>query len=113
MNCDKFLVEHQGVLGFMDTKPANRPSKFTFVWSEGSLGQILAMKNSQKSGEESFKCKGVETSTLLENVTKMKMKDGGIAYATSTDNPDFTTSSSVAGTTWYYFATNGINPFKL
>jgi GH15 family glucan-1,4-alpha-glucosidase len=113
MNCDKFLVEHEGVLGFMDTKPANRPSKYKFVWSEGSLGQILAMKNSQKYDGESLKCKGVETSTLLENVTKMKKKDGGIAYATGTDNPDFTTSSSVAGTTWYYFAANGINPFKL
>jgi hypothetical protein len=113
MNCDKFLVDHDGVLGFMDTKPTNRPSKFKFVWSEGSLGQILAMNNSQKSGEESFKCNGIETSTLLENVKKMKKKDGGIAYATSTDNPDFTTSSSVAGTSWYYFAANGINPFKL
>jgi len=41
----------------------------------------------------------------------MATTDGGIAYATI-KNSDFTTSSSVAGTAWYYFIANSINPFN-
>ena len=37
---------------------------------------------------------------------------GGIPYATFTDNTDFTTSSSVAGVSWLYFAQQGFNPFQ-
>jgi hypothetical protein len=113
LNCESFLVEHEGIFGFMDTKPSNRPSQFKFVWSEGSLGQILAIKKLNKHHKGEFVCKGLEADSLLKNIGKMKQKDGGIAYATTTDNPDFTSSSSVAGTAWYYFAANNINPFEV
>ena len=113
LNCDSFLIEHEGILGFMDTKPTNRPSKFKFVWSEGSAGQILAMGRYNEIKQEKFSCDGIASHAMLKNISKMKNKDGGIAYATSTTNPDFTTSSSVAGTAWYYFASNNINPFEL
>ena len=113
LNCENFLVEHDGVLGFMDTKPTNRPSPYQFVWSEGSAGQILAMNSLSKMQKEKFQCQDISSQAFLENIKKMQKKDGGIAYATSSNNPDFTTSSSVAGTTWYYFAANSINPFKL
>jgi hypothetical protein len=113
MNCDGLLVEHEDVIGFMDTKPARRPAKLKFVWSEGTAGQILAMRKYTEIHNESISCKGQDFSTLLENIIKMKKKDGGIAYSTSTTNPDFTTASSVAGTAWYYFAANNINPFHL
>jgi hypothetical protein len=78
--------------------------KHEFVWSEGTLGQVLAMN---KAG---FQCAKKD---FIAEVNKMKKADGGIAYATSATNPDFTTSSSVAGTAWMYFASNGINPFTV
>ena len=113
MNCDLFLVEHKGILGFMDMKPANRPSKFKFVWSEGSAGQILAMNSFNGLKQENFNCGQHDPLAFLNGIKKMQQDDGGIAYASSNQNPDFSTSSSVAGTTWYYFASNNINPFKV
>lgn len=113
MNCKSLFVEHAGVKGFMDSKPANRPSPFTFVWSEGSAGQLLAMRRIESTEESPLKCENISSESLLENIKLMKQKDGGIAYATSSENKDFTTDSSVAGTTWFYFASKEINPFRL
>lgn len=107
MNCDDLFVKHEGVMGFMDRKPLRAPAFAGFVWSEGSLGQILAMK---KSNEE-LSCQGHKSHDLLKSIQKMKQADGGIAYSTTTSNPDFTTSSSVAGTAWLYFAELDFNPF--
>lgn len=107
LNCEALYVEHEGVSGFVDSKPTNGPKRFEFVWSEGTLGQILAM---EKSG---FDCGPKNSKELLTSVRKMKKADGGIGYATTTTNPDFTTSSSVAGTAWMYFASNNINPFTV
>lgn len=112
-NCDQFLVEHEGVTGFMDSKPVRRPASSKFVWSEGTAGQILAMSRHNDIHKDTLTCQGLQTGKFLDNIKKMKKADGGIAYATSTPNPDFTTSSSVAGTVWYYFASNNINPFHL
>lgn len=113
LNCDVFLVEHEGVTGFMDSKPTRRPASSQFVWSEGTAGQILAVNKYNEMHRTSLSCKNHETKSLLESIARMKKEDGGIAYATSTPNPDFTTASSVAGTVWYYFASNNINPFEL
>lgn len=107
LNCESLYVERDGVSGFCDSKPANGPKRYEFVWSEGTLGQVLAM---EKAG---FQCDQKSTQEILSSVKKMQKADGGIAYATKTSNPDFTTSSSVAGTTWMYFATNKINPFSV
>ncbi len=107
LNCESLYVVHEGITGFMDSKPARGQKRYEFVWSEGTLGQILAM---EKTG---FSCESVSAKELLTSVEKMKKADGGIAYATTTNNPDFTTSSSVAGTAWMYFAANGINPFTV
>jgi hypothetical protein len=112
-NCDQLLVEHEGITGFMDSKPTRRPASSQFVWSEGTAGQILAMTRHNDLHNDVMSCKGHKAQSFLENIKKMKKEDGGIAYATSTPNPDFTTSSSVAGTVWYYFASNNINPFHL
>lgn len=107
LNCESLYVEHEGITGFADSKPTRGPMKYEFVWSEGTLGQIMAM---EKAG---YSCEKKNAVELLSSVKKMKKSDGGIAYATTTTNPDFTTSSSVAGTTWMYFASNGINPFTV
>ena len=112
-NCEQFMVEHEGVAGFMDSKPVRRPASSKFVWSEGTAGQILAMSRHNDIHKESLTCQGHQTYRFLNDIKKMKKEDGGIAYATTTTNPDFTTSSSVAGTVWFYFASNNINPFHL
>lgn len=113
LNCDFFQKNHEGIQGFMDSKPTNRISKHSFVWSEGTLGQILAMKKISRLKKESILCHNLTANDFLESIKKMKKSDGGIAYATQSQNPDFTTSSSVAGTAWLYFAVNDINPFEL
>ena len=113
LNCEAFFVEHDGILGFMDSKPTRQPAAFQFVWSEGTLGQILAMKKYEDSFSKTIKCQENQTSELLKSVMKMQKEDGGIAYATKSSNKDFSTASSVAGTAWMYFALNGINPFEL
>lgn len=107
LNCEVFYVEHENIKGFMDSKPTRRPATYQFVWSEGTLGQILAMKKIGMS------CDNYSADQFLASMHKMKKEDGGIAYATSSSNPDFTTASSVAGTAWLYFAANDINPFEL
>lgn len=108
MNCEKFLVKHEGIDGFYDSKPTRRPANHEFVWSEGTLGQVLAMKRLNENT-----CKDKTSEDFISSIKKMKQPDGGIAYATPSKNTDFTTSSSVAGTAWMYFASNGLNPFEL
>ena len=112
LNCEVFFVKHEGVRGFMDSKPTRRPASSQFVWSEGSLGQILAMKKLEQIHKKPLKCNDHDSNELLKSIHFMKKEDNGIAYATKTPNPDFTTDSSVAGTAWLYFAMNDINPFK-
>jgi hypothetical protein len=113
LNCESFYVEHEGIMGFMDSKPTRRPASVQFIWSEGTLGQVLAMKKFEETSKHRFTCKKLTFDDILQSVLKMKKLDGGVAYATKSSNTDFTTASSVAGTTWMYFALMGINPFDL
>lgn len=112
-NCDEFKVSHNKIEGFLDSKPNRRPAAVQFVWSEGSLGQVLAMKKVENLHGKKLSCGDTSSDGLLSSIRKMKLPDGGIAYATSGENPDFTTASSVAGTAWMYFAERGINPFEV
>lgn len=113
LNCEALMVEHEGIVGFMDSKPTRRASGHNFVWSEGTAGQVLAMRKADQLNPERTTCKNKDSKHFLANIKKMRTEDGGIAYATTTSNPDFTTSSSVAGTAWLYFASNDFNPFHV
>ena len=113
LNCEVFMVKHEGISGFMDSKPTNRPSPHSFVWSEGSLGHILAMKKISRLREKEFSCNSMTAGDLLDSIRKMKKIDGGVPYATASKNPDFSTASSVAGTAWLYFAEVDLNPFEI
>lgn len=113
LNCEAFMVDHEGIQGFMDSKPLRKPASSKFVWSEGTAGQILAMKRFGRISNEPMVCNKKDADHFLRSIKKMKTPDGGIAYATTTTNPDFTTSSSVAGTAWLYFAANDFNPFQV
>jgi hypothetical protein len=108
MNCDLFMANHEGIIGFFDTKPTRGRARYKFVWSEGTIGQVLAMK---KMGQSS--CGDVSPEQFLSSMRKMQNKDGGISYATATENKDFTSESSVAGTAWLYFAATDMNPFEI
>jgi hypothetical protein len=112
LNCETFLVRHKGVEGFMDSKPTRRPAEVKFVWSEGTLGQILAMRKLKKIKKQTIYCGEKTSIDLLTSVKKMQRKDGGIGYATISKK-DFTTASSIAGTAWMYFAANDFNPFHI
>lgn len=107
LNCDEFYTEAVGISGFFDSRPTRGLLRHEFVWSEGSLGQIMAM---EKAG---FRCGQKSNAELTASVLKMKTGDGGIAYATKSSNPDFTTASSVAGTAWMWLALNKVNPFSV
>ena len=112
INCERLFVEHNGVKGFMDSRPTRFPASEKFVWSEGTLGQILAMNKIQKLNRKNLTCNNLSSADFLISIKKMKKEDGGIAYA-SLNKKDFTTSSSVAGTAWMYFAINDFNPFEV
>jgi hypothetical protein len=109
-NCENFLVQTEGLTGFMDRKSARGLSVHSFIWSEGTAGQLLAMK---RLGMDNHSCGGKDVVTIMKSMWQMKTADGGIAYATASQDADFTTASSVAGTTWFYFARNNFNPFQL
>lgn len=113
LNCQNFHVKHEGIVGFMDSKPVRRPASSRFVWSEGTLGQVLAMSKVTKLKKTPLNCQGESSGDYITSINKMKKADGGIAYSTTTPNRDFTTASSVAGTAWLYFAANDFNPFEV
>lgn len=112
LNCEELMTEHKGIHGFFDRRPNRGPAQYEFVWSEGSLGQILAMEKLSHLNSSPFKCSGKSSEDFLVSLKKMMAQDGGIAYA-SADVPDFTTSSSIAGSAWFYFAKKKINPFSI
>lgn len=99
-----------GVHGFFDLRVAGAEPAHRFVWTEGTAGMILALEQAAAAGE-AVDCP--DPAALLLHLDALADSDGGIPYATTTTNPDFSTSSSVAGTAWLYLAREGINPFAL
>lgn len=114
--CDYFNVSGKldypsrkvtGIVGFYDVIYDNVPSSSPFVWSEGSLGAIMAMRQ----GASGMTCAGNTASDILESMNYMVDKLRNMPYATQNSNPDFTSSGSVAGTAWLYYANQGKNPY--
>jgi hypothetical protein len=96
-----------GVVGFYDVIYDNVPSAKPFVWSEGSLGAIMAMRQ----GLATMTCAGNSADDILESLNYMTDKLKAMPYATQNSNGDFTSSGSVAGTAWQYFAIQRKNPY--
>lgn len=113
INCESFYVNQEKMSGFMDSKPTRRPAAQKFIWSEGTYGQILAMEKIQLENKTAIVCDEKSAKFFLTSLDGLTTDDGGIAYSNAKNHPDFSTASSVAGTAWKYFATNGINPFQL
>lgn len=106
-NCQNFFEQDKQVKGFKDFRPTNRRPAESFVWSEGTLGHVLAMKRVK----EAPTCASAGPKEFLVSMEKMKQEDGTIAYATQ-ESKNFSSSGSVAGTAWLYFAKNNLNPFR-
>lgn len=113
--CDYFSVNGKldypsrkvsGIVGFHDAIHNGVPPA-PFVWSEGSLGAIMAMRQ----GAPGMQCAGNSADRMLESLNYMVDKLGSMPYATRNGNPDFTSSGSVAGTAWLYYANQGKNPY--
>ncbi len=96
-----------GIFGFYDAIYDGVPSAAPFVWSEGSLGAIMAMRQ----GARGMTCDGNTADDMLESLNYMADKLHNLPYATQNSNADFTSSGSVAGTAWQYFANQGKNPY--
>jgi hypothetical protein len=96
-----------GVVGFYDVIYNNVPSTSPFVWSEGSLGAVMAMRQ----GAATMTCQGNLAGDILESMNYMIDKLDGMPYATRNSNADFTSSGSVAGTAWLYYANQNKNPY--
>ncbi|WP_296945639.1 hypothetical protein [uncultured Massilia sp.] len=96
-----------GIVGFYDAIYDGAPSSAPFVWSEGSLGAIMAMRQ----GAPGMTCAGNTADDMLESLNYMAGKLHAMPYATRNGNADFTSSGSVAGTAWQYFALQRKNPY--
>ena len=116
-NCDKFFEtagvlatdnQQAGITGFYDMTITGQ-SDYKFVWSEGTIGHIMALQVANSS----LSCKGRSAQNLISSMDKMVHADGGVAYATKNSNSNFAQSSSVAGTAWYYFLKKNFNPFQI
>jgi len=83
-----------------------------FVWSEGSLGYISAMKLVSTERGETYTCRGKDADAFFASIVTMNDQNNLIAYATPTDNPDFSFDGSIAGTAWSYFVAANFNPFQ-
>lgn len=94
---DGVINQIPDIRGFFERKAKNTP-----VWSEGTEGMALAY----------YFCGQVQKGDFYHSQVKRMMgKQGGIAYATE-NKYEFSTSPSVAGTSWYIFYEMKLNPFK-
>lgn len=94
---DGVINQISDIRGFFERKAKNAP-----VWSEGTEGMALAY----------YFCGQVQKGDFYHfQVKRMMGKQGGVAYATE-NKYEFSTSPSVAGTSWYIFYEMKLNPFK-
>jgi len=76
-----------------------------FVWTEGTLGVAAALREAGESELADY---------YFAQIGQTVSVDGGVPYSFSTASLSYPCNwpyESVAGTAWYYFYDNGINPF--
>ena len=108
-------------IGFFDMSVRGVNRKFSpkhrFVWTEGTLGMIMAMREVEKKYKKPVKCfyrgENYTADQMLKNLKGIVDKTGGVRYATFTKSTEFGyRGGSLVGSAWLYFAEKGFNPFQ-
>ena len=73
----------------------------------GNPAVIMAMRQ----GASGMTCPGNTATDIPESMNYMVDKLRNMPHATQNGNADFTSSGSVAGTAWLYYANQGKNPY--
>jgi hypothetical protein len=94
---DGVINQISDIQGFFERVAKNAP-----VWSEGTEGMALAYYFCGQAKKGDF---------YHLQMKRMMGKQGGVAYATE-NKYEFSTSQSVAGTSWYIFYVMKLNPFQ-
>ena len=95
----------------------SQPRKLTFAWSQAGfcLAPVpVALERGffEKNGLDVELLNWAGSSDqMLESLNYMVDKLGAMPYTTQNANPDFTSSGSVAGTAWLYYANQDKNPY--
>jgi len=104
----------KGIRGFHDN-----PDQPGFVWFEGTLGQALSANLFYDvpitPEREVWACHGRDGNEFIDELelSGILVGDGGYIYATYNDvDGGPSSSSSIAGTAWMYFAKENYNPFR-
>ncbi len=114
--CDFFITngtlaypsgQYSGVIGFYDAIMGGVAPASKFAWSEGTMGAVMAINQ----GAPAMKCGGNSAANMLAAFERVRDPLMGLPYATVSANPDFSSSASVAGTAWLYYARTGQNPY--
>jgi hypothetical protein len=114
--CDFFITngslqypsgQYTGVIGFYDGIMGGVPPASKFAWSEGSMGAIMAING----GAPTLKCSGNSATNMLSSFERVRDPLMGLPYTSLNTNPDFSGSSGVAGTAWFYYAKTNQNPY--
>ncbi len=107
----------RAIAGFFDWRPMNTmlPAlSRQFVWCEGTLGVILAMRMVETKLEESIRFRqyghDYTAQALLEGMNQLSDRDGALPYCTENTVRDFQPEASAAATAWLYFANKNHNP---
>ncbi len=113
--------EHRAIPGFFDWRPMNSmlPNlSRQFVWCEGTLAVILAMRLAEEHSDEpvSFVRYGqtYTADSLLASMNGFTDETGAVPYCTENAiRDDFLAEPSLVGTAWLYFANHNINPLDI
>lgn len=107
-NCRRMLVRDSDFgVGFRERAGVRE----RFLWTEGTLGMVLALRSAAAAGGAAA-CGGRAPGAFLLDVEGLADDEGGVPYAAGSTPSEFSTSSSVAGTAWLYFARTNYNPFR-
>lgn len=120
-NCELFF-DPAGILtgnivqvpGFSDLKVWGELLHGPVVWTEGTLGQVMAMQLSEQLGQPKT-CEGLTPGDFVDRLEDtMGVIDGmgGLPEAMRTDNRAYNPDTTTTALVWYAYAITGINPFR-
>lgn len=116
-NCGSFIrnTEYLGknLIGFFESNRRDQHENSQFIWAEGTLGMIAALQKASQHQNEAMFCNGRTAKDLLDSLSLLQMKHGGVQYANHEIPNWFSDQPGVASTAWMFFAKQKINPFRI